>query len=142
MFTISRQFTFCYAHRLRSHSGKCANLHGHNGTVNIELRNSQLNSQGMVTDFIDVKNSLGNWIDATLDHRLLLEESDPLIAILREHGEQVLVLPVEPTAENLAKLIYDQAETFGLPVCSVSVWETEKCAAEYRSQKSKVKNQE
>ena len=132
MFTISRQFTFCYAHRLRSHSGKCANLHGHNGTVKIELRNDQLNPQGMVADFIDVKNSIGNWIEATLDHRLILEEHDPLIEILQQYGEQVLALPVEPTAENLARLIYEQAETFGLPVSSVSVWETEKCAAEYR----------
>jgi 6-pyruvoyltetrahydropterin/6-carboxytetrahydropterin synthase len=132
MFTISRQFTFCYAHRLQKHTGKCAHLHGHNGTVRIELRNSQLNSQGMVADFIDVKNSIGKWIENTLDHRTILEEHDPLADILREHGEPVLALPVEPTAENLAQLIYVQAEKFGLPVCAVFVWETEKCAAEYR----------
>ena len=132
MFTISRQFTFCYGHRLLNHSGKCANLHGHNGVVKIELQNSQLNPQGMVVDFIDVKNSIGKWIKETLDHRLILEECDPLTKILREHGESVLVLPAEPTAENLAKLIYEQAEQFGLPVCAVTFWETEKCAAEYR----------
>jgi len=135
MFTISRQFTFCYGHRLLRHCGKCANLHGHNGTVNIELRNDQLNPQGMVVDFIDVKNSLGKWIEETLDHRLILEERDPLVDLLRGQGEAVLALPVEPTAENLAKLIYEQAEQFGLPVCTVTVWETEKCAAEYRMQK-------
>ena len=133
MFTISRQFSFCYGHRLLNHSGKCANLHGHNGTVKIELQNSQLNQQGMVVDFIDVKNSLGAWIEETLDHRLILEERDPLVKVLREHGEAVQVLPVEPTAENIAKLIYEQAEQFGLPVHTVSVWETEQCAAEYRN---------
>ncbi|MCL2005078.1 MAG: 6-carboxytetrahydropterin synthase [Planctomycetaceae bacterium] len=133
MFTISRQFTFCYAHRLRRHAGKCANLHGHNGTAKIDLQNGQLNQQGMVVDFIEVKNLLGNWIDEHLDHRTILEEGDPLAAILMEQGELVLTLPTEPTAENLAKLIYDQAERFGLPVVSVSVWETEKCAAAYRA---------
>jgi len=132
MFTISRQFTFCYGHRLLSHSGKCAHLHGHNGTVKIDLRNSQLNPQGMVADFIDIKNLIGEWIEHTLDHRLILEERDPLVAVLRDHGEPMLVLPVEPTSENLAKLIYDQAKHFGLPVCSVTVWETERCAAEYK----------
>ena len=132
MFTISRQFTFCYAHRLQGHSGKCAHLHGHNGTVKIELQDRQLNSQGMVTDFIDVKNLVGNWIDDTLDHRTILKAGDPLADVLHKHGEPVLVLPVEPTAENLARLIYEQAETFGLPVLAVTLWETEKCAAEYR----------
>ena len=134
MFVISRQFTFCYAHRLLNHAGKCAHLHGHNGTVKIDLRNRQLNEQGMVADFIDIKNTLGNWIKTALDHRLILIESDPLVVLLRQHGESVLTLPVEPTAENLAKLIYEKAEEFGLPVCSVSVWETEKCAAEYRKE--------
>ena len=134
MFVITRQFTFCYGHRLLDHAGKCANLHGHNGTVKIDLRNDQLNSQGMVVDFVDVKNTIGEWIEATLDHRMILQVSDPLVDLLREHGETVLTLPVEPTAENLAKLIYDKAEELGLPVFSVSVWETEQCAAEYRNE--------
>jgi len=132
MFVISRQFTFCYGHRLLNHTGKCANLHGHNGTVTINLQNNRLNQQGMVADFIDIKNTIGNWIETTLDHRLILNDSDPLANLLREQGETVLTLPVEPTAENLAKLIYEKAEEFGLPILSVSVWETEKCAAEYR----------
>jgi len=132
VFTISRQFTFCYGHRLLHHTGKCAHLHGHNGTVKIDLQNGQLNPQGMVTDFMDIKNSIGEWIETTLDHRMILEEDDPLADVLRKHGEPVLTLPVEPTAENLAKLIYEQAEKFGLPVCAVSVMETDTCTAEYR----------
>ena len=140
MFTISRQFTFCYAHRLQGHTGKCANLHGHNGMVKIELRRSQLNPQGMVADFIDIKNSIGEWIETTLDHRLILQESDPLADILRGHGEAVLTLPVEPTAENLAKLIYEQTQKFGLPVAAVSFGETEKCLAEYRLSQSTVRD--
>ena len=86
----------------------------------------------MVADFSDIKNTIGEWIETTLDHRLILNDSDPLADLLRKHGETVLTLLVEPTAENLAKLIYEKAEEFGLPILSVSVWETEKCAAEYR----------
>ena len=132
MFVISRQFSFCYAHRLLNHTGKCAHLHGHNGTVRIDLRNDQLNPQGMVADFIDMKNTIGEWIETKLDHRLILKASDPLVDLLQKHGEPVLTLPVEPTVENLSKLIFETAEEFGLPVFSVSVWETEKCAAEYQ----------
>jgi 6-pyruvoyltetrahydropterin/6-carboxytetrahydropterin synthase len=134
MFVIARQFTFCYGHRLLGHAGKCANLHGHNGTVKIELQQNQLNPQGMVADFIDLKNTIGEWIETTLDHRMILQESDPLVDLLRKHGEIILTLPVKPTAENLAKMIYEKAENFGLPVRSVSVGETEKCAAEYRKE--------
>jgi 6-pyruvoyltetrahydropterin/6-carboxytetrahydropterin synthase len=132
MFTISRQFTFCYAHRLLNHPGKCAHLHGHNGTVKIELRNDNLNAQGMVADFVDIKNTIGQWIETNLDHRLMLEERDPLVEVLQKQDETVLILPFEPTAENLAKLIYEEAKRCGLPICSVTFWETEKCAAEYR----------
>ena len=132
MYIISRQFAFCYAHRLLGHPGKCAHLHGHNGTVRIDLRDDQLNPQGMVADFIEVKNSIGKWIKMTLDHRTILEECDPLTNVLREQGEPVLALPVEPTAENLAKLIYEQAEAFGLPVYSVTFGETRQCTAKYR----------
>lgn len=132
MFTISRQFTFCYAHRLLNHPGKCANLHGHNGIIKIELQKNQLNTQGMVTDFVDIKHTIGEWIETHLDHRVILEKQDPLLKVLLDQKEPVLVLPVEPTAENLAHLIYTQAEQYGLPVCAVTFWETEKCAAEYR----------
>ena len=106
-------------------------MHGHNGTVKINLRKEHLNVQGMLADFIDVKNTIGEWIETTLDHRLILKEGDPLADVLRQQGEGVLTLPAEPTAENLARLIYEAAEEFGLPVDSVSFWETEKCAAEY-----------
>jgi 6-pyruvoyl-tetrahydropterin synthase len=88
----------------------------------------------MVADFFDIKNTIGNWIETTLDHHLILQESDPLVDVLRKQGEIVLTLLVAPTAENLAQLIYEKAEDFGLPVFSVSVSETEKCAAEYRKQ--------
>jgi 6-pyruvoyltetrahydropterin/6-carboxytetrahydropterin synthase len=127
---------------LLNHPGKCAHLHGHNGTVKIDLQKSQLNPQGMVADFTDIKKTIGEWIENTLDHRTLLAEHDPLVHALREHGEPVFVLPVEPTAENIAKLIFEQAEKFGLPVYSVSFWETEQCAAEYRGKEKGVRRKE
>ena len=86
----------------------------------------------MVADFVDIKNSIGEWIENTLDHRTILEERDPLADVLRGLGEPVLIIHGEPTAENLAKLVYEQAEKIGLPVCAVSFKETETCTAEYR----------
>lgn len=132
MFTISRQFSFCYGHRLLNHPGKCANLHGHNAEVNIVLQNQILNAQGMIADFGDIKKSIGNWIETRLDHHLILEDGDPLIDILKDQDILLFSLPTEPTAENLAKLIYEEAEKHGLPVHAVTFWETKNCSAEYR----------
>jgi 6-pyruvoyltetrahydropterin/6-carboxytetrahydropterin synthase len=36
-----------------------------------------------------------------------------------------------PTAENIARLIYDHAKAAGLPVVEVILWETERCCSTY-----------
>ncbi|MDR3182575.1 MAG: 6-carboxytetrahydropterin synthase [Planctomycetaceae bacterium] len=131
MYTISRQFSFCYGHRLSAYNGKCAHPHGHNGKVRIYLQKASLDSLGMVADFNELKNSIGCWIDEHLDHRMILQSGDPLIAALFELDEPVYVMPEAPTAENLAKLIYCQAAQLGLPVSKVKFWETENCSAAF-----------
>ncbi|MGL6225603.1 MAG: 6-pyruvoyl trahydropterin synthase family protein [Thermoguttaceae bacterium] len=131
MFTITREFTFCYGHRLLQHRGKCAHLHGHNGRVLITLASNNLDQQGMVQDFSDLRSMVGDWIEQTLDHQMLLGVGDPLIPVLREQGEPVYVLEGNPTAENLAKLIFRYLQSHNLPVCSVRFWETNNCSAEY-----------
>jgi 6-pyruvoyltetrahydropterin/6-carboxytetrahydropterin synthase len=39
-----------------------------------------------------------------------------------------------PTAENIARLIYQQARAQGLPVCEVRLWETPTSFATYREE--------
>jgi len=41
------------------------------------------------------------------------------------------VVDTNPTAENIAKLIYDHARSEGFPVTEVTLWETESCFATY-----------
>lgn len=132
MFLISRQFSFCYGHRLLNHSGKCAHPHGHNATARIVLQSDQLDKAGMVLDFGEIKEIVGCWIAENLDHRMILQRQDPLVAVFREMDEPMFLLNEHPTAENLAKLIFDQTVIFGLPVVSVTFYETKKCVAEYR----------
>jgi 6-pyruvoyltetrahydropterin/6-carboxytetrahydropterin synthase len=52
--------------------------------------------------------------------------------VLRERGERVYVMDTNPTAENIARMIYERAATVGLPVVEVTLWETESCHATYR----------
>ena len=49
-------------------------------------------------------------------------------------GEPFVELDVNPTAENIAKLIFDRAAEHGLPVIEVTLWETENSFAAYRPQ--------
>jgi 6-pyruvoyltetrahydropterin/6-carboxytetrahydropterin synthase len=131
MFRVTREITFCYGHRLLNYEGKCRHLHGHNGRAVLTLEAAQLDALGMVVDFSRIKRVVSTWIDQTLDHRMLLHRDDPALPWLRQQGEPVFVMDVNPTAENIAKLIYDFAAAQGFPVVEVSLWETESCYATY-----------
>lgn len=134
MFRVSREIEFCYGHRLLNYEGKCRYLHGHNGTAVIAIEGPELDDRGMLVDFGDIKGAVSTWIDENIDHRMLLREDDPVVPILREMGEPMYLLAENPTAENIAKLIYEQSKKLELPVpiVEVQLWETPKCFATYR----------
>lgn len=131
MFSVTREISFCYGHRLLDYDGKCRHLHGHNGRVVITLSSPNLDERGMVEDFSRLKRVVGGWIDEQLDHKMLLHKDDPLLPFLRQKGEPVYVMEVNPTAENIARLIFDRAAEQGFPVVEVKLWETESCFASY-----------
>jgi 6-pyruvoyltetrahydropterin/6-carboxytetrahydropterin synthase len=131
MYRVTREIDFCYGHRLLNYDGKCRHLHGHNGRAVIVLEAAALDGRGMLVDFNDIKRKVQRWIDENLDHAMLLCRDDPILPILREHGERVFVMDANPTAENIARLIFDHAVESGLPVVEVILWETEKCHAGY-----------
>lgn len=131
MHRVSRELFFCYGHRLLDYQGKCRHLHGHNGKAVITLEADTLDRLGMVVDFNRLKQVVGGWIDQHLDHKMLLHRDDPALPALQKLGEPVHVIDVNPTAENIARLIFDQARAAGFPVIEVQLWETESCCASY-----------
>jgi 6-pyruvoyltetrahydropterin/6-carboxytetrahydropterin synthase len=131
MFTVSREINFCYGHRLLNYAGKCRHLHGHNGRVIIAFQAAELDQQGMVLDFSEIKGVVSRWIDDHLDHRMVLNRSDPVVPMLQDLGEPMYLMEVNPTAENIAKLIFDVALQHGFPVVDVRLWETPGCCATY-----------
>lgn len=131
MYRVTRIIHFCYGHRLLNYQGKCRYLHGHNGMVEIELEANTLDRRGMVRDFSEMKQKLQGWIDAHLDHKMILRRDDPALAALRKMKEPVYVMETNPTAENLAKLIFGQVKRLGFPVRSVRLWETDSSSATY-----------
>lgn len=132
MYAVTKVIYFCYGHRLLNYEGKCRYLHGHNGKAEIELSASVLDRRGMVRDFTEIKRELQSWIDTHLDHKMILCRQDAVIPFLRKLGEPLYIVDVNPTAEHLAKLIYDQTKRLGFPVTAVRLWETEHSFAAYR----------
>jgi 6-pyruvoyltetrahydropterin/6-carboxytetrahydropterin synthase len=132
MFQVTREIRFCYGHCLLNYDGKCRHLHGHNGRALITLETDRLDPLGMVVDFSAIKRVVSSWIDAHLDHRMILHKDDPVLPTLHQQGEPVFLMDVNPTAENIAKLIFDFVATQGFPVVEVKLWETEDSFAVYR----------
>ena len=131
MFQVIKEIHFSYGHRLLNYSGKCAHPHGHNGKLEIELKADTLDARGMVYDFGDIKRVIQKWIDEQLDHKMILQKSDPLTAALAKLGEPFFEMDENPTAESLAKLIFQYGKSKGLPIGKVTLWETLSSSASY-----------
>jgi 6-pyruvoyltetrahydropterin/6-carboxytetrahydropterin synthase len=132
MFQVTREIDFCYGHRLLNYDGKCRYLHGHNGRAVIVIESPKLDARGMVLDFSDIKRVVSNWIDENLDHRMILHRDDPARSFLEQLGEPMYLVDTNPTAENIAKLIFDYAKSQGFPIVEARLWETPHCFATYR----------
>jgi 6-pyruvoyltetrahydropterin/6-carboxytetrahydropterin synthase len=135
MFQVTREIRFCYGHRLLNYDGKCKHLHGHNGRAVITLEADRLDALGMVVDFSVIKRVVSAWIDANLDHRMILHKDDPVLPHFKQQGEPFFPMDVNPTAENIAKLIFEYTLSQGFPVVEVKLWETDDSFAVYRAGK-------
>lgn len=90
MYFVKKTFEISAAHRLDlPYCSKCTNLHGHNWLITVECRCKQLNANGMVTDFSEIKRLVSD----KLDHTVLND-----------------VFDFNPTAENIARWIVDNVE--------------------------------
>lgn len=132
MYQVSKSVSFCYGHRLLNYTGKCQHLHGHNARAVITLESEVLDERGMVEDFSEVKRLVWSWLDEEIDHTLLLHRDDPVLPVLQSAGERVMATDENPTAEVIARMIYEFVAGKGYPVTGVTLWETETSFASYR----------
>ena len=93
MFEVTIEETFAAGHALRNYRGKCENVHGHNYRCQVTLAGAELDSIGLLVDFVELKKVVHAVLDR-MDHQWLNEF--PPFDVLN------------PSAENMAKYIYDQ----------------------------------
>jgi 6-pyruvoyltetrahydropterin/6-carboxytetrahydropterin synthase len=120
MYIIRKEFSFSASHQLMglTQEHPCSNLHGHNYTVVVELRSKELNKIGFVFDYRGFQ-PIKSWIDGQLDHRNLND-----------------ILDFNPTAENIAKYIFNKItdiceNDIYIHLFAVEVSETPKTSARY-----------
>jgi 6-pyruvoyltetrahydropterin/6-carboxytetrahydropterin synthase len=141
--TITRRFEWDMAHRLANHGGLCRNIHGHRYAAEVTLSGSIRSagpSEGMVCDFIQIGAAVRPILEAW-DHALMLAHEDPWVPILRGLGTKIILVPVAPTAEVIARSFGDFAAIAIEGVAelvSVRVWETPtSCATYYPNRKNR-----
>ena len=115
------------------YDGPCMHPHGHNAKVEVLIKGDKLDKRHILFEFGDLEDKVKGWIDKNLDHRMLLRKDDPLVKPLQELGEPVFIFETSPTAEAIAKVIFDNCILENLPVDEIRIWETESSYAAYRT---------
>ena len=119
-YTVFKQLDFSAAHFLREYHGMCERLHGHNYKVRIHVSAEQLDSEGVVIDYVELKEAMLRVVDL-YDHQLLNE--------VRPFDE------INPTLESFAEFLCEEVakdiDSDRRRVTKCELWETERNCAIY-----------
>jgi 6-pyruvoyltetrahydropterin/6-carboxytetrahydropterin synthase len=126
MFEICVEHTFAAGHALRNYRGKCENVHGHNYRVQVGVQGAELDENGLLHDFADLKHRLRQ-VSEYLDHQFIND--------LKPFDQ------INPSAENIARFICTEIQK-GLErseIAFVKVWETDTSCATYKPESPSTK---
>ena len=100
MYTLNKDFSFSAAHRVPSkEAGKCANVHGHNYTVNLTIAGNELDESGFLANFGTLKKIVSD----RYDHTYMNEHPE-----FNTETESYMF----PTTEVVARQIYEIVSHF------------------------------
>lgn len=120
-YTVSKELEFAAAHFLRDYHGICERIHGHNYRVQVYVGANELDTEGIVVDFAEVKESLLR-VCGRFDHTLIND-----VAPFDE---------LNPTVEQLARYIGEEValdiDSERRRVIECHVWETARNCAIYK----------
>jgi 6-pyruvoyltetrahydropterin/6-carboxytetrahydropterin synthase len=108
------EFSFAAAHRLPRYEGPCFRLHGHNYKFHVAVEGDVDPASGMIADFGRIKEIVGEEVLTLADHRNLNDVLD------------------NPTAENIARWIWEVLAPRLPGLCEVRLFEIPGCCVTYR----------
>jgi len=142
---ITKYIEIDTGHRVPFHNGKCRGFHGHRYRVEVGVDDKVIQEQGssdegMVIDFSDLKKIMMGYIDDHLDHTSIYYDNDPclnsLAALEQDSPKPIVFVSFIPTAENLAKYIYERIkkplEYRKIKIAHVLINETPSSSALYK----------
>lgn len=143
-FRVTKEVEFDAGHRVPLHDSKCRNPHGHRYKVAVTVEGplaDEGSGTGMVIDFAHIKKLLTERVHDVYDHGFIIWDGDTdmgaFLTTARVLSWKVITVPWHPTAENMAKAVYDELadpiETMadGVRLVDVQVWETPTSVAWY-----------
>lgn len=140
---LTREFRFEMAHALDGYDGACSQLHGHSYKLFVTVRGEPCNDvdnpkYGMVIDFSIFKSIVEKTIVDKFDHALAMrdsEENRDFISILKSKWERIILLPYQPTCENMLIDFVDTLKT-ALPttveLVEIKLYETARSSATWK----------
>jgi len=139
MLQVTKIFRFEMAHALHGYNGSCRHIHGHSYQLHVTVRSAQkedayLPAPGILVDFKELKKVVKDAVIKRLDHQLILS-GDYMAAnagLIPE--ENLLVLEVEPSAENLLIFIRSAIQgklPAGVALVKLKLFETADSYAEW-----------
>lgn len=157
MYSVERYHDISCGHRVVGHESKCSNLHGHNYRIHFvcvpevlyddkPTRSDptrlikvtrDLDEVGRVIDFGVIKEQLCEWLERNWDHKFLMYTTDPILRYVDiDILDGVVIVPFNPTAENMAAYLVDvvgpkQLKGSGVVLQTVRIEETAKCSATF-----------
>jgi 6-pyruvoyltetrahydropterin/6-carboxytetrahydropterin synthase len=108
------EFYFAAAHRLPRYEGPCFRLHGHNYKFFVGVEGEVDPATGMIADFGKIKEVVAEEVLARADHRNLNDVLE------------------NPTAENIARWIWEVLAARVTGLCEVRLYEIPDCCVTYR----------
>lgn len=153
MITITRMHTIHAGHRVfgqkivsgrgKGGPGPCSRLHGHQYKFELVCFVPNLNEIGMVIDFAEIKNRICKWLDNSWDHKFLIWEKDNWAQKLKRVDPSVVLVPFNPTAENISSHLVNiigpkVLKKTGVTLVECITHETDKCSASYKLQQDSI----
>ncbi len=108
------EFYFAAAHRLPRYEGPCFRMHGHNYKFFVGLEGEVDPRTGMIADFGEVKRIVREQVLARVDHQSLND------------------LLENPTAENIARWIWEALEPHVSGLAEIRLYEIPDSCVSYR----------